>query len=258
MASLRRDLPGSTLDVLWLTHGHSDHTGGAVEILRSFKVGAVVMGDRNSQAKSSSPLVVEAASQGVPVVILSPENSTNSPALPPEVAPVVPRSWPPSCGRDENQCSLGLRVKVGKSTALFIGDAGAEEERQLEGDLHSTLLQVGHHGSTTSTSESFLAKVTPRYAVISVGGRDNPMTRRYCHPRASTVSRLAEVLEQMGAASVLSFRSDSSCTVTDADWVQTPAPSTLWVTARDGDVSLASCGDGQFSRQTNEALGGGK
>jgi competence protein ComEC len=78
------------------------------------------------------------------------------------------------------------------------GDAEAPVEQAMlaEQGLASTLLKVGHHGSITSTRPEFLARVAPRWAVISCGLRN-----RFGHPRQ-------EVLEELQAAQVRTFRTD--------------------------------------------------
>jgi competence protein ComEC len=52
--------------------------------------------------------------------------------------------------------------------------------------LHSTVLKVGHHGSSSASSEQFLDVVAPRHAVISVGAGNS-----FGHPSAATLDRLA-------------------------------------------------------------------
>jgi competence protein ComEC len=64
------------------------------------------------------------------------------------------------------------------------------------------VLKVGHHGSSTSTSNDFLLAVSPRYAVISVG-KDND----YGHPHPGTLAKLK-------AAGVQTYRTDLNGTVT--------------------------------------------
>ena len=66
-----------------------------------------------------------------------------------------------------------------------MGDAEALAESEIQGDVSADVLKVGHHGSSTSTSEAFLERVNPSYAVISAGA-DNS----YGHPHAETLEKL--------------------------------------------------------------------
>lgn len=74
---------------------------------------------------------------------------------------------------------------------LFTGDAETDVEEDFIGTFADfsdiDVLKVGHHGSTTSTSQEFLDATTPDIAIISVG-RDN----RYHHPADSVIDRLVE------------------------------------------------------------------
>jgi competence protein ComEC len=76
----------------------------------------------------------------------------------------------------------------GKISFLFMGDAGKIAENIIldsKVDISANVLKVGHHGSSTSTSNDFLSEVNPDYAVISVGeGND------YNHPASSTLEKL--------------------------------------------------------------------
>jgi competence protein ComEC len=78
------------------------------------------------------------------------------------------------------------------------GDAEAPIEQAMlaEPGLSSTLLKVGHHGSVTSTQPEFLARVSPRWAVISCG-----LHNRFGHPRR-------EVLNELESARVRTFSTD--------------------------------------------------
>ena len=91
---------------------------------------------------------------------------------------------------------------------MLEGDAEAPIEKAMlsETDLESTLLKVGHHGSVTSSTPEFLARVSPQWAVISSGAHN-----RYGHPRQ-------EVLAELEAAHTLTFRTDidgATCFVLD-------------------------------------------
>jgi beta-lactamase superfamily II metal-dependent hydrolase len=92
-------------------------------------------------------------------------------------------------GFDANDNSLVIRVRFGRRSFLFVGDAEAHAERELvrtrAGALRSDVLKVGHHGSRTSTSQAFLSAVAPRLAVISAGA-----SNRFGHPHPEVVHRL--------------------------------------------------------------------
>ena len=98
-----------------------------------------------------------------------------------------------------NNDSLVLHIGYRDTSVLLEGDAEALIEKAMlpEQGLASTLLKVGHHGSTTSTTPEFLARVAPQWAVISCGARN-----RYGHPRL-------EILEELQAAHVRTFRTDT-------------------------------------------------
>lgn len=162
------------------------------------------------------------------------------------MTPVVPSEWPKACRRNPNDCSIGLRIDYCASSILFTGDAERDEEAALD-VAPVTLLQVGHHGSSTSTSAGFLARVKPTYVVISAGKPGEGMNRTYCHPRAETVAALTSVLGGSGASTVTAFDGEVSCRSAAAEhWIQVPVSDRLWSTSRDGDVVLVTRGDGLF------------
>jgi competence protein ComEC len=105
-----------------------------------------------------------------------------------------------------NDASLVLRVSHGRHAALFVGDAEGWAEQRLLATraeaLDADLLKVGHHGSRTSSSAEFLARVTPSVASISSGIRN-----RFGHPHPEALAHLEAVgasvlrLDQTGAVS---------------------------------------------------------
>jgi len=167
-----------------------------------------------------------------------------------KVTAVVPPSWPSDCPTNPNDCSIGVRVDYCASSILRTGDAEAAEEAMLDTGGPATLLQLGHHGSDTSSSEPFLKQVSPKYAVISAGKQGEGLNGAYCHPRASTVARVTQMLGGAGAANVDAFDAEVSCKGAPAShWHATGASDRLWATERDGDVVLITNEDGAFRRQ---------
>ena len=95
---------------------------------------------------------------------------------------------------------------------MLTGDLDSAGERQLlelSPGLSTDLLQVGHHGSSGSSSLKFLSQVSPRYAAIGVG-KDN----RYGHPTAEVLQKLRYVLGD----SLAVFRTDMHGSVTFEMW----------------------------------------
>jgi competence protein ComEC len=175
------------LDVLALTHAHSDHMGGMPAVMRNFRPKELwVSIDPNSEAYRT--LLTEAGHLGVQVrhlyagsqlpwggmqiTILAPEDGYTNP-----VAPI-------------NNDSLVMRMQYGKASVLLEGDAEAPSERTMlahDRIAPVTLLKVGHHGSSTSTTQAFLDAATPKDTVMSVG-RGNT----FGHPRYEVIERIAQ------------------------------------------------------------------
>jgi competence protein ComEC len=93
---------------------------------------------------------------------------------------------------DPNEASTVASVEYGSTRFLLMGDAERAEEAWLvdhaSSDLKSDVLKVGHHGSSTSSTDAFLKAVQPSLAVISVGA-DNI----YGHPSQDVIASLARV-----------------------------------------------------------------
>ncbi len=92
--------------------------------------------------------------------------------------------------KDSNNYSVVLRVDYGETSMLLTGDAEVDSEEEIlakynAATLSCNLLKCGHHGSNTSTSQSFLDAVNPTVAVISCG-KDN----KYGHPKQETLDKL--------------------------------------------------------------------
>ena len=77
-------------------------------------------------------------------------------------------------------------LTYGNVRFLLTGDMEAKNETEIAGDVHADVLKVAHHGSDTSSTDKFLKRVSPEYAVISVGENN-----KYSHPSDAAVDRLA-------------------------------------------------------------------
>jgi competence protein ComEC len=245
---LRADLHGSAIDVLWITHPHSDHIGAAADVLDAFQVGLYVDNGRDLRKAEVRRARRVAQTRAVPIRVVDPDHPDWPAPASRDVTltPVVPPAWLPACARDANECSIALRIDFCASSVLLMGDAEHAEEATLDTHGPAGLLQIAHHGSDTSTTPGFLARARPRYAVISAGKPDEGLNREYCHPRALIVQRLTRLLGGPGAKTLPAFDGDRCESARAADWLIVPTSDRLWATERDGDVVLTTGGDGGF------------
>ena len=266
LEAVTRDLAGAPVDLLWITHAHSDHVGGAADLLAHLDVRMYIDNGRGGDRSESARARSVARSRSATLITIDPADVATAKGMAPLAAfsaidpavtlrAVVPRAWsewPKTCDRDENECSIALRIDDCASSVLFTGDAEKQEETGLDTFGAVTLLQVGHHGSDTSSSAHFLAAVAPKYAVISAGARDDDRNRDYCHPRARAVQRVSQALGGDASGSIAAF-SGSKCgrgaSSDDDEWTNVPVSAHLYATERDGDITLVSNGDGVFTRR---------
>jgi competence protein ComEC len=174
------------LDVVALSHAHSDHMGGMPAILRDFRPRELWVGiDPNSEAYRA--LLAEAKQLGVRVRHFHAGENLDWAGT--EISVLAPEAGYRNDSAPVNDDSLVMRVQYGRASALLEGDAEAPSERAMLADGRMqpvTLLKVGHHGSTSSTTPAFFAAAAPRDAVISVGKGNS-----FGHPRVEVIDRIA-------------------------------------------------------------------
>lgn len=204
LAALRRN-GVRRLSAMVLTHPHSDHYGGLASVLEYLPVEGFYTPDIPESllptTLSYQTLWETLEAEAVPCystqvgMTLSLGEATLT-----VLAPAADAAF-----EDLNDYSAVLRLDYGEVSFLFTGDAEAAAEEALlksGADLDVTVLNVGHHGSNSSSTEEFLRAVSPEYAVISVGA-DNT----YNLPGEAALSRLK-------AAGTEIYRTDRQGTVT--------------------------------------------
>ncbi|WP_281175980.1 ComEC/Rec2 family competence protein [Edaphobacter aggregans] len=172
------------LDVVALSHAHSDHMGGMPAVLRNFRPRELwVAVDPNSDAYRA--LISEAAELGTTVRHMRAGDNVALGGT--KVKVLAPEASYTNAGEPVNNDSLVLRVEYGKASALLEGDAEAPSEQAMvaRGLAPVTLLKAGHHGSRTSTTQEFFRALTPKDAVVSVGKGNT-----FGHPRFEVISRI--------------------------------------------------------------------
>jgi competence protein ComEC len=180
------------LDVVALTHAHSDHMGGMPAVLRNFHPRELWVAVDPDSAPYRA-LLAEAATLGIRVRHLRAGDHMRWGGV--DLSVLAPEPAYANPGPPVNDDSLVMRMQFGRGSALLEGDAEAPSESAMAAAALSgrglavgpdTLLKVGHHGSRTSTTPEFLSLVSPQDAVISVG-RNNT----FGHPRPEVIARLA-------------------------------------------------------------------
>ncbi len=187
------------LDYLILTHPHADHIGGAVEVINAFDIDNIIMPKVSHTSQTFENLLTTIQSKGMKITTPNPGDEYKLGDA--EFIILGPNS---SSYDNLNNYSVVNKVIFGNTSFLFTGDAESQSESEILGgglNLKADVLKVGHHGSDTSTTESFLKAVTPTHAVISCGKGN-----KYGHPDQSVLTRL-------GNYGIKVYRTDESGTI---------------------------------------------
>ena len=188
------------LDCVVITHPHEDHMGALSEVLETVPTDRVVMNADASDGSYFTRALDVIEEKEIPVTEAKAGDVIEIGDITLEI--IAPISY---SEEDKNSNSVVLRASAEGVSVLITGDATVDEETQVlekHGDLKADILKVGHHGSSTSTSEEFLRAVSPSIAVISCGEGN-----AYGHPHYSTLTRLREAGAEV-------WRTDKNGTVT--------------------------------------------
>jgi beta-lactamase superfamily II metal-dependent hydrolase len=186
-AELLRRRGVRSLDLLVLSHHHADHYGGMEEVVRQFRPRVFL--DSGSSHTTSHYLRLLELVRDRGIVTMGPAERPRRIELGSVVLTVFPRA--PENPADENENSVGIRLRYGSFSALLPGDAERSERAWWEREVpdlcaDATVLKLAHHGSNNGTDARWLGLVRPELAVACVG-RDN----EYGHPGSATLALLA-------------------------------------------------------------------
>jgi competence protein ComEC len=174
-----------TIDAVILTHPHADHVTGINHVLERYRVGTVYETGARTYGSAVDTFEHRIRSNDLEHVRIANGDALRFGEVEVDVV------WPPehkveTYPEDPNRTSAVLRLDYTDTEVLLTGDAYTEDENEFVDRVGQIdVLKVGHSGSRTSSSNTFLAQIEAEHAVISVG-RDNP----YGHPHPAVVERL--------------------------------------------------------------------
>lgn len=197
-----KNLSITELDCVIVTHPHSDHMGGMSKLLYEFEIGDLIMPEIPESiiptTKTYEKFLTAVSDNAERVIAAEPDETYSYGEITVEIfAPL--RDYD-----DLNEMSVVSRISYGETSVMITGDATTTVERELlsrDIDYSADILNVGHHGSKTSTSEKWLEAVNPTYAVICCGANND-----YGHPHSS-------VIERLESSNVEYYRTDLNSTV---------------------------------------------
>ena len=167
------------------THTHEDHIGSLDDVVNSYDFDTFLFPNTTATTKTFENLVlaVQQKNKKFTVPQVGQEYSLGEARF----QILAPNSDEYSSA---NNYSIVIKLTYGSNTFLFTGDAESLSEQEILDtgfDVNADVLKIGHHGSTTSTSKEFLDKVSPKFAVISVGENNS-----YNLPTKTTMEKLQE------------------------------------------------------------------
>ena len=199
LAGLNKYLPAGdrNIELMVLTHPHSDHVNGLVSVTERYTVSQVLeTGVQFKQTayqtwqsllkqKNIPTIRVQAGQQYLiglaQLDILWPVTDLSKTVYVHDNA---------ALGGGINDTSIVMKLTCGGSRAILMGDASSDiEERIIASgvNIKADLLKVGHHGSRYSTSVDFVAAVQPKWAMISVG-----LNNKFNHPHPTSLLHLRQ------------------------------------------------------------------
>lgn len=191
------------VDYILATHADTDHMDGLNDVMRNFHVRAAFVGRAPVYDDEYRRFAATAAAGGVPVHTLARGDTLQFGAVTLEV--LWPERTSDRAAPSRNDDSVTLRLRLGERAFLLTGDIERTAEAALvlaPETLRCDVVKVAHHGSRTSSTESFIRAASPVYAIISVG-----QSSIYGHPHK-------EVLERWRAAGAQILITGRSGTVT--------------------------------------------
>lgn len=171
------------LDYAVVTHAHTDHMGAMADIIDNIEIENIIISepcDKSSQTAAYENFIDAVEESGANVILAQPDYTFSlGYANCKIIAPYEVSS-------NENNNSIVMHITAGKTSFLMTGDAEKTIEKDIMKkypNLTATILKTGHHGSSTSSYESYIKQLSPETAIIQCGKNNS-----YGHPNEETLS----------------------------------------------------------------------
>lgn len=184
----------SKLDYVVGTHPHEDHIGGLDDVINEFEIENILLPDITTNTKTFEDVIDAIENKDLQITVPNIGDKFELGESDFEIKSTIIDK------NNLNLASLVIRMEFGNTSFLFMGDAEIQNEKSCRWEK-STVLKVGHHGSNTSSSTSFLKQVNPQISVIMVGVEND-----YGHPKKEIINRLEKINTQI-------YRTDEDGTI---------------------------------------------
>lgn len=182
------------VDYLIVTHHDSDHIGGLDNIINNFEVKSIYMPEYKHDSTSYSNLISACSKKNLYINYLYKNDTLHI-----DNNIILSVLSPSFIQKDSNLNSIVFKLSYLDKSFLFTGDAEEPNEIDIINSFDISdidFLKVGHHGSSSSTSDMFLDEINPDIAVISCGYKN-----QYGHPHRN-------ILENLSNKNTLVYRTD--------------------------------------------------
>ena len=190
------------LDYIIATHPHEDHIGNMDTIIKRYSVGNFYSPKVITSSNTFESMISALVDKNLKISVL--KKGVKGIDLGKNVKIQVFSPLENISSDNLNDYSPIIKITFVNNSFLFTGDAEVSTESMViseNNNLNCDILKVGHHGSSTSTSSSFLASVNPSVAIIPVGKNNS-----YGHPTP-------EVLSLLNSYNIRTFRTDINGTI---------------------------------------------
>lgn len=179
----------STIETLYLSHPDKDHTSAVTELIskapaNGIRIKAIALNEFYLSTESYTDIIHEAKSHGINIIPVRKGFKSHYGRL--NITCLSPA--PLTLTGDTNSDSLVLLAEYNSLSILLTGDITADIEKALPSHiLHTDILKVPHHGSSSSSDAAFISSLSPSIAIISAG-----INNRYGHPHRETLDTLTQ------------------------------------------------------------------